>query len=323
MNVVRSYNMYHSIRRAMKTTITPASPSNIIDGILISQSIKTKLRARIVEIRKMYNIDMKPGLAVVLVGSKKDSETYVRMKQIAAEELDIHFELHRYDDKTTEQELLQEIERLNDTSHIHGIIVQLPLPQHIDKRNVITKLSILKDVDGFNALNIGTLALDGYSPYFVPCTPRGVMELFKAYNIEVKGKHCVVLGKSNIVGLPMSLMLIKENATVTICNSETINEPEIVRSADIIISAVGIAKLVKEDWVKPGAIVIDVGINCIPDNTRKCGYRLVGDVDFENVKNKARMITPVPGGVGPMTVAMLMQATVDSFERHLQYQTHV
>jgi len=313
--------MYHRYRICLNpSTFKQNSMATIIDGNLISRRIKDNLSKRIVDIQNKYRTDTLPGLAVVLVGDRPDSETYVRMKEIAAEKLDIYFELHRYPSDISERELLYEIGILNHNSEIHGIIVQLPLPSHIDVRNVISTISVTKDVDGFNVLNIGKLALEGYSPEFVPCTPRGVMELLKAYNINVKGKHCVVLGKSNIVGLPMSLMLLNENATVTICNSETDrdSEPGIVRSADIIISAVGIANLVKEEWVKPGAIVIDIGINCVPDVTKKRGYRIVGDVDFENVKKRAKMITPVPGGVGPMTVAMLMQATVDSYERHLE-----
>lgn len=291
--------------------------TNIIDGKMVSQRIKDGLKWEITALQRRYQTDMKPGLAVILVGNRKDSETYVRMKNIAAEKLGIHFELHRHPLDVTEKELLYSIGTLNHSNHIHGIIVQLPLPDHIDKRNVISKVSVTKDVDGFHGLNIGNLALEGQTPFFSPCTPRGVMELLNYYNVNVTGKHCVVLGKSNIVGLPMSLMLMNEFATVTVCNHLTQHESEITRMADILISAAGVPELVKGDWVKDGAVVIDIGINAVDDSSRKRGYRLVGDVDYNKVKEKASLITPVPGGVGPMTVAMLMKATVESYEHHL------
>lgn len=292
--------------------------SNLIDGSMVAKGIRNDLKDRIIALKEKHNTDIKPGLAVVLVGSRKDSETYVRMKRRAAENLGIHFELHKHPVDITEKELLYEIGSLNHSRNIHGIIIQLPLPEHINKKNVISKVSITKDVDGFHGLNIGNLALEGHEPYFSPCTPRGVMELLKYYKVPIQGKHYVVLGKSNIVGLPMSLMLLNENATVTICNQHTQREPQITRDADVIISAVGKPELVKEDWVKDGVVIIDVGINPLPDKTKKRGYRLVGDVDFDNVKKKARLITPVPGGVGPMTVAMLMKATIESYERFIE-----
>lgn len=291
--------------------------SNIIDGKLVSNNIKSKLSSRILDLQAQYSTTQKPGLAVVLVGDRKDSSTYVRMKRLAAEKLGIHFELHKHSLDVTEKELLYSIGALNIDKNIHGIIVQLPLPAHIDKRNVIAKVSITKDVDGFHGLNIGNLALEGHEPFFTPCTPRGVMELLKHYKVPITGKHYVVLGKSNIVGLPMSLMLLNEDATVTVCNHLTERESDITRTADVLISATGNPGLVKSDWIKDGAVVVDVGINAVPDSTRKRGYRLVGDVEFEEVSKKASLITPVPGGVGPMTVAMLMQATVESFERHV------
>lgn len=297
-------------------TMSSSSP-RLIDGKLVSNKIKTQLNSRIQYLQSYHKTTIVPGLAVVLVGDRKDSETYVRMKKITAEKLGIHFELHRHPIDVTEKELLYSIGTLNIEPHIHGIIVQLPLPDHIDKRNVVSKVSITKDVDGFHGLNIGNLALEGHTPFFTPCTPRGVMELLKHYNVPISGKHYVVLGKSNIVGLPMSLMLLNENATVTVCNHLTERESEITKDADVLITAVGKAGLVTQDWVKEGVVVVDIGINAVPDSTRKRGYRLVGDVDFDGVSKKASLITPVPGGVGPMTVAMLMQATVESFERHL------
>lgn len=292
---------------------------NIIDGLGVSKIIKSDLKQNIEDLKTKFNTETQPGLAVVIVGDRKDSQTYVRMKKRAAENLGIYFELHKHSTDITEKELLYEIGTLNHDNRIHGIIVQLPLPDHINERNIISKVSITKDVDGFHGLNMGNLALEGCEPYFSPCTPRGVMELLDYYQVPISGKHFVILGKSNIVGLPMSLMLLNKNATVTICNSETEKEEEITRNADVLISAVGIPQLVKEDWVKEGVVVIDIGINSVPDSTKKRGYRLVGDVDFENVGKKAKLITPVPGGVGPMTVAMLMKATVESFERHLMF----
>lgn len=281
----------------------------LLDGKSLSNKISSELRTR------LSFHETKPGLAVIIVGDRKDSETYVRMKRIAAQNIGIDFRMYKHSDNISENDLLNEISLLNNDNNIDGIIVQLPLPQHIDKRKIISSISIHKDVDGFHGLNIGNLALEGHEPLFSPCTPRGVMELLRAYNVELKGKHVVVLGKSNIVGLPMSLMMLNENATVTVCNQSTQNEEQITRMADVLVSAVGKPHLVKEDWVKDGVVVVDIGINAILDTSKKLGYRIVGDVDFDGVSKKASMITPVPGGVGPMTVAMLMKAVVESFER--------
>lgn len=285
--------------------------SKLIDGKFVSQSILNTLKQKI-QSNKSVTI---PGLAVVLAGDRKDSICYVKMKQRAAESIGMYFELHHHPSDVTEKELLYCVQTLNHNPRIHGIIVQLPLPDHINKNNIISEVNLLKDVDGFHALNIGKLALDGYTPDFSPCTPKGVMKLLKHYNVELSGKRCVVLGKSNIVGLPMALMLLNEGATVTICDHNTPCEDEITREADVLISATGVPRLVKSHWIKEGAVVIDIGINTVVDSSKKKGYRLVGDVDFENVIDKARLITPVPGGIGPMTVAMLMQSTYDSFER--------
>lgn len=291
---------------------------NIIDGRGLSKQIQTSLKTKINELQEQYNTCEKPGLAVVLVGNRKDSETYVRMKQRAAKRIGIYCQVFRHDTDVTEKELLYTISTINQHKFIHGIIVQLPLPSHIDTTKIMTKISIQKDVDGFHALNIGKLALDGYDPTFMPCTPRGIMEMLEYYKITVTGKHVVILGKSNIVGLPLSLMMMNKNATVTICNSETQNEEEITKTADILISAVGIPEMVKAHWIKEDAVVIDVGINTIPDRTSKHGHKLVGDVDFKNVHKKTSLITPVPGGVGPMTVTMLLKATVESYQHTLQ-----
>ena len=291
--------------------------ATVINGSLIAKGLSIQLKARIQQLRSQYQCERFPGLAVIIVGNRKDSETYVRMKERSAKEMQINFSLFKYPESVTQDQLLTDIGSLNDDSSIDGIIVQLPLPAHINKREVLSYVSIEKDVDGFHALNIGNLALEDYTPLFMPCTPRGVMHLLKHHNVELSGKHCVVLGKSNIVGLPLSLMLLKENATVTICNSETQREEKIVRMADVLISAVGKAGLVRGDWIKPGAVVIDVGINPIPDSTKRSGYRLVGDVDFDAVNEHASLITPVPNGVGPLTISMLLLATVESFERRV------
>lgn len=289
--------------------------ATIINGSAIAKQLSIQLHNRILQLRTQYNCERFPGLAVIIVGNRKDSETYVRMKERSAKNLQINFSLIKYPDTVTQQQLVNDIRSLNIRHDVDGIIVQLPLPDHINKREVLSAVSIDKDVDGFNAVNIGNLALEGYDALFSPCTPRGVMHLLKHHNVELSGKHVVVLGKSNIVGLPLSLMLMKQNATVTVCNSETQNEPAIVRMGDIVISAVGKPGLVKADWIKPGAVVIDIGINSVVDSSKPSGYRLVGDVDFEAVKEIASLITPVPGGVGPLTVQMLLEGTVDSFER--------
>jgi len=292
--------------------------SKIIDGKLIANQIQTRLKERIFSYRD-YRI--KPKLAVILVGDRKDSEAYVRMKERAAQSIGIEFKLLRFSENIAQYDLLIHLSTLNHDSSIHGIIVQLPLPKHISKETVIEYILPEKDVDGFHPLGFGKLALDGFEPLFSPCTPKGVMTLLKEYGVSLPGKHVVILGKSNIVGLPMCLMLLKEQATVTVCNVLTVDEEMITQQADILISATGCPLLVKKEWIKQGAIVIDVGINAIPDETRKNGYRLVGDVDFNDVFEKASLITPVPGGVGPMTVAMLMQATVESFERCLKIRS--
>lgn len=278
----------------------------IMDGKKLASQIRADLKKRLEPFWSMRQ----PGLSVIIAGNRVDSQTYVRMKKIAAAEIGIICKIHQHPETITEMELLNEIEALNNDICVDGIIVQLPLPSHIDKIKILSKISINKDVDGFHACNVGALALEGYEPRFVPCTPRGVMELLDYYKVNIEGKHVVILGKSNIVGLPLSLMMMKRNATVTVCNHMTQREEEITRQADILVSAVGIPGLVKPDWVKEGVIVVDVGINSILDtnNDRK----IVGDVD-PLVSEKALMMTPVPGGVGPMTVAMLMKATFESY----------
>jgi len=253
-----------------------------------------------------------PGLAVVLVGDRKDSTTYVNMKKKAAEEVGVKFTLCHLPVDISEKELIAHVIELNKNPDVHGIIVQLPLPNHINEENVVTNVSVEKDVDGLLPENIGKLAMKGRSPTFISCTPKGCMELLRRYNVEVAGKLAVVIGRSNIVGIPIAMLLQKANATVIILHSQSNNLAELVLKADIIIAAVGKPELVKGTWVKPGAVVIDVGTNAVPDSTKKSGFRWVGDVNFEEVSKVASLITPVPGGVGPMTVCMLIQNTVES-----------
>ncbi len=277
----------------------------LINGKLISKDIYSELSA------KIKDIDITPGLAVILVGGRVDSNTYVRMKEKKCQQLGIYSKVIRFNDTVEESEIVNAITNLNNDNSIHGILIQLPLPKHINENNVLSKVSLTKDVDGFHCSNIGKLTLNK-QPTFIPCTPKGCIELLKRSEIDIEGKHAVILGRSNIVGLPLSLLLLHENATVTICHSRTKDVKNITQTADILIAACGRMEMVKSDWIKEGCVIIDVGINSKNDATRKRGYRLVGDVDFDDVKDKVGHITPVPGGVGPMTIAMLMSQTVES-----------
>lgn len=283
----------------------------LINGKEISLQIYSELNDRI---SKLKNLGFIPGLAVIIVGNRIDSLTYVKMKEKKCLELGIKSSLIKLDESISESELIYQICNLNNDKSIHGILVQLPLPKHINENVVLNRINLEKDVDGFHFNNIGKLTLNR-SPNFVPCTPKGCIELLKRSNIEIKGKNVVILGRSNIVGLPLSLLLLHENATVTICHSKTQNVTDLTQKADIIIAACGRTQMVKKEWIKEKCVIIDVGINSIEDKTKKRGYRLVGDVDFESVKEKVGYITPVPGGVGPMTIAMLMEQTVKSCER--------
>ena len=277
----------------------------IINGKLISKDIYSELSA------KIKDIDITPGLAVILVGGRVDSNTYVRMKEKKCQQLGIYSKVIRFNDTVEESEIVNAITNLNNDNSIHGILIQLPLPKHINENNVLSKVSLTKDVDGFHCSNIGKLTLNK-QPTFIPCTPKGCIELLKRSEIDIEGKHAVILGRSNIVGLPLSLLLLHENATVSICHSRTKDVKNITQTADILIAACGRMEMVKSDWIKEGCVIIDVGINSKNDATRKRGYRLVGDVDFDDVKDKVGHITPVPGGVGPMTIAMLMSQTIES-----------
>jgi 5,10-methylene-tetrahydrofolate dehydrogenase/methenyl tetrahydrofolate cyclohydrolase len=251
----------------------------------------------------------------VLVGENPASQFYVRSKQKRCAEVGIRSFGHTLPESASQDEVERVVADLNANPEVHGILVQLPLPKHMDEERVLSAVGLGKDVDGFHPVNIGRLAMKGREPMFVPCTPSGCIELLDRYNVEIEGKEAVVLGRSNIVGLPVAMLLLHRNATITICHSRTQDLPGTCRRADILIAAVGRPQMVKADWVKPGAAVIDVGINRVDDATRKRGYRLVGDVDFEAAKEMAGYITPVPGGVGPMTIAMLLRNTLTSAKR--------
>jgi methylenetetrahydrofolate dehydrogenase (NADP+)/methenyltetrahydrofolate cyclohydrolase len=274
---------------------------NIIDGKKIAQELRKKIA------EEVKTLDRPPGLAVILVGEDPASRVYVRNKELACIEAGFYSDKIKKSENITEEELLKEVDRLNDNPNIDGILVQLPLPAHIDSNKVLERISPLKDVDGFCSENIGKLMQN--KPYLRPCTPRGVMTMLATTGIELKGKDCVVIGASNIVGRPMAIELLNKGATVTICNSKTKDTAAKVKQADVVVVAVGIPKLVKRDWVKDGAIVIDVGINRLDDGT------LCGDVDFEAIKDKAGGITPVPGGVGPMTIATLLENTLMAYKK--------
>lgn len=291
-----------------------ARMAQIISGKEVADEIRASLKKRV------ENISVKPKLAIVQVGGREDSNVYIRMKIQFAESIGAQAELIKLPRDTTEKEVVSTVLRLNKDTSVHGVITQLPFDtsNHIDSDMVVNMIDPKKDVDGLSVYNAGKLShgeLD--SSAFKPCTPNGCMELIKKSGVEVAGSYSVVLGRSKIVGAPMAQLLLWHNSTVTICHSRTKNLEEICSKADILVAAVGRAKMVKKSWLKPGAVVIDCGINVIPDATKKSGTRLVGDVDFDECKEVASAITPVPGGVGPMTVAMLIANTVEAAERSI------
>jgi len=273
--------------------------AEIIDGKKISALIKEKVKQEVDYLKKS---GIHPGLAVILVGTDPASQIYVNNKEKGCQLVGINSEIIRYDKDVTEAEVLTKIKQLNEDKSIHGILVQSPVPKHIDEEKITLAISPEKDVDCFHPMNVGNLYLGNFTP-FQPCTPQGVMELLKAYKVELAGKTAVVIGRSNIVGKPMAALLLKESCTVTIAHSKTKNLPELCKTADILVSAIGKAKFVTADFVKPGAVVIDVGMNRTEEG-------LFGDVDFDAVKEIAGKITPVPGGVGVMTIAMLLNNCV-------------
>jgi len=281
----------------------------------LADTIEQEVKEGVSQLKKEYGIV--PGLAVVLVGERKDSQTYVKKKKEAALSAGMHFVLKELPETIQQEELLGVVKELNDSKEIHGLIVQLPLPEHINEKTILDAVSYEKDIDGFHPLNMGALCMKGREPSFTPCTPQACMEILSRRGIDLEGKHVVVLGRSNIVGIPVSMLCLHKNATVTICHSKTKDLPNIVKQADVLIAAVGKPEMVKKDWVKEGVVVIDVGINAIPDSTKKVGYRLVGDVDYQGVREVASAITPVPGGVGPMTVCILLRNTLNSARKHV------
>ena len=290
-----------------------------IDGTAIAKSIRERINAEIKKTQET-NPRYKPSLTIVQVGDRSDSSTYVRMKLKAAEEANIICNLVHYPESITEAELLQNITQFNNDPTIHGILVQLPVPKHISEHAITSAVAEEKDVDGFGAGNIGELSKRGGHPMFTPCTPKGVIVLLEESGVQLKGKNAVVLGRSDIVGSPVSALLRNADATVTVCHSRTQNLEDHIKQADVLVAAIGKPNFVKGEWLKPGAVVIDVGTNYIPDESKKSGQRLVGDVDFESAEKVASKITPVPGGVGPMTVAMLLQNVIDAATKYFEIQ---
>lgn len=285
--------------------------AGIIDGRKLAQHYRQEFGVRV---ERLKNRGITPGLAVVIVGEDPASKVYVRNKTLACEAIGMRSEVHSLSADTTQHHLVAFLKRLNEDEDIHGILVQLPLPRHMDPRAVIEAISPAKDVDGFHFQNVGSLVVGDAA--FYPCTPWGVMKMLEHEGVAIEGKHAVVVGRSNIVGKPMALMLLNAGATVTICHSKTRDLPAMTRQGDILVAAVGRPRMITAQMVKPGAVVIDVGINRLPDG------KLAGDVDFERVAAIASLITPVPGGVGPMTIAMLLGNTVKSAERVAGLATH-
>jgi methylenetetrahydrofolate dehydrogenase (NADP+) / methenyltetrahydrofolate cyclohydrolase len=282
--------------------------ADILDGKAIAEQVRSDVAAEVAA--RVQAGKQRPGLATVLVGEDPASHSYVTAKQKACQEAGIESFGFNLPATASQDEVEGLVRELNADSRVNGILVQLPLPKGLDEERVLNSISLEKDVDGFHPVNIGRLAQKGRDPLFVPCTPAGVIYMLEKTLPTLEGVNAVVLGRSNIVGMPVSLLLVRANATVTICHSRTRDLPDVVRSADVLVAAVGRAEMVKGDWVKPGAVVIDVGVNRVDDATKKRGYRLVGDVAFDEVKEVASAITPVPGGVGPMTIAMLLRNTL-------------
>ena len=285
----------------------------IIDGKKVAQEIRNELKEKVSDLKSKY--EKAPGLVTIIVGDNPASKVYVKMKNKACEEIGMNPKIESLPENTSEEELVRLIEKYNSDENFHGILVQLPLPEQINEDKIIETISPEKDVDGFHPVNVGKLLIG--QDTFEPCTPAGIVELLKRYNIETKGKHVVVVGRSNIVGKPVAVMLLQKkegaNAIVTVCHSAASNLNDYTKSADILIAAIGRPNFITGEMVKEGVVVIDVGINRVEAPETKKGYKLVGDVNFEEVSQKASYITPVPGGVGPMTIAMLLSNTYKSF----------
>jgi methylenetetrahydrofolate dehydrogenase (NADP+) / methenyltetrahydrofolate cyclohydrolase len=286
--------------------------AKVIDGKLVAAKVRDQVAIGVAEMQAKHNYT--PGLATVLVGQDPASATYVRSKQRMCERLGIRSVGHSLPADATQEEVEALVSRLNADPEINGILVQLPLPKHLDEEAVLNSIDLEKDVDGFHPVNIGRLAMKGREPLFIPCTPAGCMELLADAGIETKGAEAVIVGRSNIVGLPMAMLLQKADATVTICHSRTKDLAAHLKRADIVVAAIGWAEMIKGDMLKPGVAVIDVGINRVDDDSKENGYKLVGDVEYDSAAEVAGAITPVPGGVGPMTIAMLMKNTLRAAE---------
>jgi 5,10-methylene-tetrahydrofolate dehydrogenase/methenyl tetrahydrofolate cyclohydrolase len=286
--------------------------ADIIDGKRIAGEIRQEIGVAVAAMKAKHGYT--PGLATVLVGDDPASSTYVRMKQKACAEAGIRSIGHNLPADSSESEVLELVASLNADPEVNGILVQLPLPNQINEEKILNTIDLEKDVDGFHPVNIGRLAMKGRDPLFIPCTPNGIIELLKRSGVQLSGAEAVIVGRSNIVGLPVAMLLQKANSTVTICHSRTKDLGEHTRRADILVAAIGRREMITGDMVKPGAAVIDVGINQKEDPTKKRGYRLVGDVEYDSAKEVAGAITPVPGGVGPMTIAMLLSNTFKAAE---------
>jgi 5,10-methylene-tetrahydrofolate dehydrogenase/methenyl tetrahydrofolate cyclohydrolase len=282
---------------------------NIIDGKKVSNLIKDELKLLV----DKNNIT--PGLGIILVGSRPDSKIYVNMKIKACKKIGIkNYDVY-LNENVSEEMIIDEVVKMNNNHNIHGILIQLPLPKHINEQKVLSKVSLKKDVDGFHVQNIGNLALKRMNNCYAPCTPTGCIELLKKYNVKISGKHVVILGRSNIVGMPLSLLFLHNDATVTICHSKTNNLKDITNTADILVAACGKPNFITQDYIKNDVVILDIGINKIPYNNEK-GYKIVGDINFNDVIDKVKLITPVPGGIGPMTISMLLKHTIDSCLNH-------
>ena len=294
----------------------------ILDGRALSKKINSYIKSEIesLSLNEQQQSSLKPGLCVVIVGDREDSKTYVSMKSKKCKEIGIESKIIQLSENTTTENLLGIINIFNNDKTVNGILVQLPLPQHINQEQVLSSIKLEKDVDGFHCNNMGNLAMENRTPLFVPCTPKGCIRLLDEYKIDVKGKKVVVIGKSNIVGLPISLMLMNRNATVTVCHKYTGKDTlkEYLINADIIISGCGQPKMITGDWVKQDVIIVDIGINHVKDDNTNGKTRIVGDVDYDSVFDKASYITPVPGGIGPMTISMLMENTFNAFKNQNQ-----
>ena len=280
----------------------------ILNGKLVADNIYNELNYKI-DLLKKSNIT--PRIEVILIGNRSDSELYVKMKQKKCEKLNIICSINKYEENCTQIEIINLINKFNKDKYVHGILVQLPLPIHLDTNSILNEINYLKDVDGFNDINIGKLTSNN-NPNFYSCTAQGCIEILDFYNIKISGKIVTIVGCSNVVGLPLSLLLLHRNATPIICHSLTPNLINLTKQADILITACGQIEMIKNDWIKKDCIIIDVGINRKNDPTKKKGYRTVGDVDFDDVKDKVSYITPVPGGVGPMTICILINNIIKS-----------